>query len=518
MTPGKNTRMNLMQEQEENIWRKMMRKPAKEVKIEEGRKNSKPRKKVEEKEPPKNMRSIKDVMKMWKRKDQEAREEHSQEQGPQEQGGQVSREGDVRDDVVCSVKPTKKSAVGDAAVDVDRTGKKEKNPKPPSQEQSPSPSPTRNTNSQKEHKVMGGRQFSHTLVEQSPTAQQARNTSQGAKPPLHVSLDQHATPQLARNTAQGGNSPPPISLVEQHSTLKLARNTAQGDRPPLLISLERPPSPQLARNMAQGDRPTSLVSLHHPPSLQIQHLITPHYTPTPQPWQEGKDRPGTAGGGHCVEGTDAGLSNEDPRQLDHVTVEQCAVDDVELDEQGEALDRDEVSHQVDRTGGSCEIDECVIVMSENKETKNLPRKRKKNPSVEEEMTPGKRMRNTPLAVRKARSEIKNKIKNKNLITNHFLPFSTAREVGGEAHVHREGRHDAVDGGDQAMPRAHASRETSQSLGGKTVQSVICVTQETIGWDKSAVCGRTNTGRRNSSCWENTSLGKQRVTEKRKNYL
>ena len=69
-----------------------------------------------------------------------------------------------------------------------------------------------------------------------------------------------------------------------------------------------------------------------------------------------------------------------------------------------------------------------------------------------------------------------------------------------------------------MPRAHASRETSQSLGGKTVQSVICVTQETIGWDKSAVCGRTNTGRRNSSCWENTSLGKQRVTEKRKNYL
>ena len=42
----------------------MMRKPAKEVKNEEGRNKSKTRKKVEENEPPKNTRSIKDVMKM----------------------------------------------------------------------------------------------------------------------------------------------------------------------------------------------------------------------------------------------------------------------------------------------------------------------------------------------------------------------------------------------------------------------------------------------------------------------
>ena len=189
-----------------------------------------------------------------------------------------------------------------------------------------------------------------------------------------------------------------------------------------------------------------------------------------------------------------------------MTVERVDLSDVKLDKGSRSLDREEALHRTDMTGGPCVRRMCLgISESENKTSNNLPRKRKTGPS-DEEMTPGKRKKKEAPVVGRKSEKIKFKNKNKNLITNHFIPLSTARSEGGRARGHREEPLEAVGGGTEAMPGAHAEVGTSQLLGGETVQLVRNVKVETIGCNRSAAGELANTGEGDNSCWDTTSLG------------
>ena len=114
-----------------------------------------------------------------------------------------------------------------------------------------------------------------------------------------------------------------------------------------------------------------------------------------------------------------GHIEEVPRPVDVVTVGQVAVghvEDVKLEAGGDSLDRYEIFHKTDLTGGLCASNKCLDVfgMSESDKIKNLPRKRKTSPSVAEDMTPEKRKRSAPLVVRRRKSE---KIENPIFSTN-----------------------------------------------------------------------------------------------------
>ena len=172
--------------------------------------------------------------------------------------------------------------------------------------------------------------------------------------------------------------------------------------------------------------------------------------------------------------------------------------DVERDAGDCPHDRVEAFHKNILTEGSC-VSLCVGE-SEKLIFKNLPKKRKTGPSVEvDDMTPEKRKKSsTPLAGRNRKPEkIKININHKNLITNHFIPLSTAKDEGGVARGHRVEPLGAVGGGTGAVPRAHAVVGTSQLLGEESVQFV---TNKLIGCNKSAAGKLANTGERNISCW------------------
>ena len=108
-------------------------------------------------------------------------------------------------------------------------------------------------------------------------------------------------------------------------------------------------------------------------------------------------------------------------------------------------------------------------------TKSLPVKRKES-EVESEgcVEPDRKRKNTPLrGKRNTRSEIKDKIKNVNRITNHFQLYSSAATGNDRLHVHK-GDGDLDGGGDEAVPGALAKNNSvlaSGALGGKTEQLV-----------------------------------------------
>ena len=180
-----------------------------------------------------------------------------------------------------------------------------------------------------------------------------------------------------------------------------------------------------------------------------------------------------------------------------MTVERVDLSDVRLDTGTSSLDIEDALHRTDMTGGPCVRRMCLSISeSENKTPNNLPRKRKTGPrdgDDDERMTPGKRKKKEAPVVGRKSEKMKFKFKNENLITNHFIPLSTARSEGGRARGHREEPLEAVGGGTEAMPGAHAEMGTSQPLGGETVQLVRNVRVETIGCNKSAAGELANTG-------------------------
>ena len=92
-------------------------------------------------------------------------------------------------------------------------------------------------------------------------------------------------------------------------------------------------------------------------------------------------------------------------------VDASDVENVKLDAGNHSLDREEVFHRTDLTGGSCVRSMCLgISESGNRKLNNLPRKRKTGPSVEE-MTPEKRKKRGAPVVGMRRKSEKLKIKN-----------------------------------------------------------------------------------------------------------
>ena len=126
---------------------------------------------------------------------------------------------------------------------------------------------------------------------------------------------------------------------------------------------------------------------------------------------------------------------------------------------------------------------------------------------EPELTPRRKKRNTPvLTNNRKRSEKKIKIKNKNLISNHFLPLAVAVDRGGGAEVNHGGDDEELGGKSVAVPRAHANGWAGQSVVGKTTGSVKL---EMIGQGELAVGNPPNTGvGEKSADWDNTSLGQR----------
>ena len=141
-----------------------------------------------------------------------------------------------------------------------------------------------------------------------------------------------------------------------------------------------------------------------------------------------------------------------------------------------------------------------------KTKKNLPIKRKACDG-EPEMTPSRKKKNTPLLTNTRKgSEKKKKLKNKNLISNHFLPLVVAVNQGGGAEVDHDEVDEELGGKSVAMPRAHASSWAGQSVVGKTTSSVKL---EMIGQGELAVGNPSNTGvGEKSADWENISLGQR----------
>ena len=100
--------------------------------------------------------------------------------------------------------------------------------------------------------------------------------------------------------------------------------------------------------------------------------------------------------------------------------------------------------------------------------KKLPVKRK-GPETETESSvePDRKKKITPLLKKKAsRSEMKNKIKNVNLITNHFQLLSSAGTPGNDRLHAQQGGGGFCGGGERAVPRAHAKKCSSLARGGR----------------------------------------------------
>ena len=130
-----------------------------------------------------------------------------------------------------------------------------------------------------------------------------------------------------------------------------------------------------------------------------------------------------------------------------------------------------------------------------KSLKKLPVKRKEpDEGTESCVEPDRKKRDTPLRrKRDTRSEMKDKFKNVNLITNHFQLLSSAVTPGNDRLHAQQGGGGLDGGGERAVPRAHAKKSSSLARGGIGGKTEQLVSRTVVGQPLAADVEQPNTG-------------------------
>ena len=122
-------------------------------------------------------------------------------------------------------------------------------------------------------------------------------------------------------------------------------------------------------------------------------------------------------------------------------------------------------------------------------------RKRKNVDCDELSTPERKKRQSSLVTKRSRKRSENKIKHKNLITNHFLKLNLAQQVGNGGDAGLGGVQAVVGGGDKAVQGARAKIGSDLARGGKPRNFVPDVT---IGQTQSAADTQPSNGSCNNS--------------------